>query len=135
MPLVLLILAYFPHQMQDELEDIMEPAEEDGKLKLMLIVKFLIKLRKKRQAMQKTAEHAESSSISGGGGNTSSSGGDGDTSDGGGSNSDGGGGKKKNGGGKFKSKFLPTSAVVYAPPQRDEKCRICTQLQNQGDIL
>ena len=34
----------------------MEPAKEDGKEKLYMIIKYLKKLRKKRQGMQKTQE-------------------------------------------------------------------------------
>ena len=42
--------------MQDELAEEMEPGKEDGKEKLYLIIKYLKKLRKKRQEMQKTQE-------------------------------------------------------------------------------
>ena len=34
----------------------MEPAKEDGKEKLYMIIKYLKKLRKKRQGMQRTQE-------------------------------------------------------------------------------
>ena len=50
------VLELFPFQIQDELEDVMEPAKEDGKDKLYFIIKYLKKLRKKRQGMQKTQE-------------------------------------------------------------------------------
>ena len=54
--MILLILAYFPHQLQYELQDVLQPAEEDGKMKLCLLIKFLQKLRWKNQGMEKIAE-------------------------------------------------------------------------------
>ena len=57
--MILLILAYFPHSLQDELEDVLEPAGEDVKLKLTLLIQFLKKLRRRRQGLLKTAEHSE----------------------------------------------------------------------------
>ena len=50
------VLDLFPFPMQDELAEEMEPAKEDGKAKLYLIIKYLKKLRKKTQEMQKTQE-------------------------------------------------------------------------------
>ena len=128
--MILLILAYFPHTLQDELEDVLEPAGEDGKMKLTMLIKFLKKLRKKRQGMHKIAEHSESKKFVGG---TAKANDEKDDEIGG----NGGGGKKFGNGnkGKFntKSKFIPIGAVVYNPPQRDDKCRICTQLEAEGD--
>ena len=61
--MILLILAYFPHKLQDELEDALEPAEEDGKMKLTLLLQFLKRLKKRRQGLLKTAKHTESARI------------------------------------------------------------------------
>ena len=61
--MILLILAYFPHQLQYELQDVLQPAEEDGKMKLCLLIKFLKKLRWKNQGMEKIAEQTEALGI------------------------------------------------------------------------
>ena len=57
--MLLLILAFFPHAVQDKLEETLEPAGEDVKLKLTLLIQFLKKLRQRRQGLLKTAEHSE----------------------------------------------------------------------------
>ena len=57
--MLLLILAFFPHDVLDKLEETLEPAGEDVKLKLTLLLQFLKKLRRRRQGLLKTAEHSE----------------------------------------------------------------------------
>ena len=124
--MILLILAYFPFHLQYELQDVLQPAEEDGKMKLCLLIKFLKKLRWKKKEMEKIAEHREIRKPVGGATanqNVKEEGcGQGRKSE------NGGGGRFNN-----RSKYIPTGAVVYNPPQRDEKCRICTQLEADGD--
>ena len=61
--MLLLILAFFPHAVQDKLEETLEPAGEDVKLKLTLLIQFLKKLRQRRQGLLKTAEHSEAVGI------------------------------------------------------------------------
>lgn len=61
--MLLLILAFFPHVVQDKLEETLEPVGEDVKLKLTLLIQFLKKLRQRRQGLLKTAEHSEAVGI------------------------------------------------------------------------
>ena len=53
---VVSVLKLFPFQIRHELELEMEPAKDDGKERLYFIVRYLKKLRKVRQGMQKTEE-------------------------------------------------------------------------------
>ena len=59
---VVSVLKLFPFQMQDELFEEIQPAGEDGKEKLFLIVKYLRDLRRRRQGMLRTKEFSVGSS-------------------------------------------------------------------------
>ena len=59
---VVSVLKLFPFQMQDELFAEIEPAGEDGKEKVFLIVKYLRDLRRRRQGMLRTKELSSGSS-------------------------------------------------------------------------
>ena len=122
--MVLLILGYFPYHLQYELQDVLLPAEEDAKKKLCLVIEFLKKLRLKNQGLEKVAEHSETRKPAEGSRKVVD-----EESEG----SSGRGGKFGYGKGGKTLKWSPVGAVVYNPPERDEKCRICTQLEAEGD--
>ena len=47
----------FPIDMQEEMMEIVDPHEKDGREKLSLFLEYLKKVRRKRQVLQKTAEN------------------------------------------------------------------------------
>ena len=47
----------FPVDMQEEMMEIVDPHEKDGREKLSLFLEYLKKVRRKRQVLQKTAEN------------------------------------------------------------------------------
>ena len=109
------VLDLFPFPMQDELAEEMEPAKEDGKAKLYLIIKYLKKLRKKIQEMQKTKE-LRSGSGSGGKYRRKY---ETDDNDEGIDDQDG---KKKEGRQKNRFRF---SAQFASKPRSNYECKIC----------
>ena len=98
--------------------------QQDAKKKLCLVIEFLKKLRLKNQGLEKVAEHSETRKPAEGYRKVVD-----EESEG----SSGRGGKFGYGKGGKTSKWSPVGAVVYNPPERDEKCRICTQLEAEGD--
>ena len=112
--LISTISELFPYNIQVELTEF---SDDDSKEELSLILEYIKELRSTSQKLLKKKGFLEGSKIvdqkdiKSGGGKTS-------------------GGKA----GKIRDGFwIPTSAVAYNPPQRDEKCRVCVQLDAEGD--
>ena len=141
-----LINRMFPVLIQHELAD--EVDSEDGRKTFLSIMRYITQLRENRQRVMKHAPDSTDGLRSTGYGTSGGhSGGAGHDGTGGSRGGNWGGGRSwtqpnpsgnvAQVGQRKKSWYLQglVSAVSYYPPQRDEKCRICTQLDAEGDTV
>ena len=143
-----LIRKLFPVHIQRKLSKFNNP---DGRETILSIITYVAGLIEEGQVMMKDAEVTEGSrklgaGTSGGGAGTVGAAGQDGLGSGGGIRGSGWNNRaqtQRSIGGNVarieqmkKSPFLQgLPAVSYYPPQRDEKCRICTQLDAEGDTV
>ena len=115
------IFRLFPHNLQVRLTE----CSGWGEAQLEGILDMIIKFRSKSQDLQKVNEDPSTGAAGGSGGGAGGKGG-------GGSGNGAGNGKGKMSGATVSTVEMQ-SLSVYKPPRRDEKCRICTTLEAEGD--